>query len=209
MTQREIKQTEAYYNKNSHFWTDRKTNSFYHESQFKKLVKLWPEKGAIIDIGCAHGIHVPLFLGIGRKLKYYGVDISATFLKIATSRYPQLTFAKANIADKTSLPKKKFDGFMAAAVLMHVPHQQWDEMFENLESLSKPGSYGYVTLPVSHPNGDREVQHDTRHFTLLTDAEQKAYLKQRGWNIKASGISDGFTQEAIWRWYIVELPRKK
>jgi trans-aconitate methyltransferase len=202
---KEIEVTKRYYDKNFQIWTDKKTSSFHHEQSFTKIVSLWPQKGTIIDIGCAHGIHVPMFLGIGRYLKYYGIDISPAFLKIAKRRYPQLSFAPGDIADKSTLPKKKFDGFWAAAVLMHIPFTQWDEMFLNIESLSKSGSYGYVALPVAHPNIVPNPN-DTRHFTILNEDEQRAYIKNRGWKIKSAGVLDGFTTESVWRWYIVQLP---
>lgn len=202
---REIQETKSYYDKQFQSWTDKKTNSFHHEFAFTKLISLWPQKVTIIDIGCAHGIHVPLFLGIGRYVKYYGIDISPSFLKIAKRRYPQLPFELGNIADKETLPKKKFDGFWAAAVLMHVPFSQWDEMFSNIESLTESKAYGYVALPVAHPNAVHNPN-DTRHFTILNEEEQRAYIKNRGWKIKSAGVLDGFTTESVWRWYIVQLP---
>jgi trans-aconitate methyltransferase len=202
---REVEETKKYYNKKFQLWTEKKTNSFHHEKSFTKLVSLWPDKGTIIDIGCAHGICVPMFLGIGRKIKYFGIDISSAFLKIAQRRYPHLPFEFGDISDKTTLPKKKFDGFWAAAVLMHVPIEKWDEMFSNIEHLCKPNSYGYVALPVAHPNGNRN-EDDTRHFTILSEIEQRAYIKNRGWKIKHAGVLDGFTTESVWRWYIVQLP---
>lgn len=205
MSHKAIAATATHYNKFSRQWTDRKTHSFHHEQQFQKIVKLWPERGKIIDIGCAHGIHVPLFLGIGHTLSYFGVDISSTFLKTARRRYPQLTFLKSNVADRTSLPKRKFDGFWAAAVLMHVPLELWDTMFTNIEQIVKPGGYGYLTLPIAHPSG-KVIVDDKRHFTILSETEQREYIKRRGWKIKKSGSIDGFTSENVWRWYIVQLP---
>jgi trans-aconitate methyltransferase len=202
---REIEETKKYYNKKFQIWTDKKTNAFHHEKQFTKLVGLWPQKGRIIDIGCANGTCTPMFLGIGRHLSYHGIDNSAAFLKIAKRRYPQLPFEFGDIADKKTLPSKKFDGFWAAAVLMHIPFSQWDEMFLNLEGLCKPGSYGYVALPVAHPN-KVPADDDTRHFTILSESEQRAYMKNRGWKIKHAGTLDGFTTESVWRWYIVQLP---
>jgi 2-polyprenyl-3-methyl-5-hydroxy-6-metoxy-1,4-benzoquinol methylase len=201
----EVEATKKYYNQKFQNWTDRKTNSFHHEKPFTKLVTLWPQKGRIIDIGCAHGICVPMFLGIGQKLEYYGIDISTAFIKVAMRRYPQLPFALGNIADKQTLPKKKFDGFWAAAVLMHVPFSKWDEMFTNVESLCKPASYGYISLPIAHPS-KTPSEGDIRHFTILTEDEQRTYIKSRGWKIKHSGVLDGFTTESVWRWYIVQLP---
>ena len=198
----EVEKTRKYYDKEFLLWTNAKTNSFYHEKQFTKLIPLWPEKAKIIDVGCAHGIHAPMFLGIGRKLTYYGIDISKSFLKIAHRRYPQLTFEEGNIADSSTLPKKKFEGFFAAAVLMHVPFPHWDEMFQNIETLTKSGSYGYVALPTAHPSNSK----DMRHFTILSEEEQRRYFKSRNWKIKSMGVMDGFTIESVWRWYIVQLP---
>ncbi len=201
----EVDITKKYYDRRFQYWVDNKTDSFHHEKPFTKIVPLWPEKGTIIDIGCAHGMLVPLFLGIGHKVRYFGIDISEGFLKVARRRYPQLTFQSGNIADKTTLPKKKFEGFVACAVLMHIPFSHWDEMFTNMESLCKTGSYGYVALPIAHPNKNLNAE-DTRHFTILDEAAQKAYMKKRGWKIKHAGRLDGFTTESVWRWYIVQLP---
>lgn len=201
---KQIAVTKKYYDQKAKIWSDSKTNSFHHEEQFKKITKLWPEKGQIIDIGCASGIHVPLFLGIGRKLKYFGIDISKSFLKIATSRYPQLTFQQADISKAESLPKKKFDGFWAGAILMHIPLSEWDVMFQNIENLCRPNSFGYISLPTEHPSKDKEDD-DPRHFTLLSATEQKNYIKSKGWKIIKSGVTDGTTKNGVWQWYIVQL----
>ena len=68
--------------------------------QFRKFIKFFKKNDSILDIGCANAIHVPLFLGIGRKLKYEGIDTSYKFLKMARSRYPQLSFRYGDISNK-------------------------------------------------------------------------------------------------------------
>jgi len=201
----EIAKTKAYYNTNALHWASRKTDSFYHEQQFVKFANKLPKGAKVIDIGCAWGIHVPLFLGIGRFLRYEGIDISKSFLKLATRRYPQLSFSIANIADAATLPKKRYDGFISVAILMHVPFTLWDTAFSNIEKITKPGAIGYVTLPTEHPSGPKKDS-DARHFTLLSSDEQRAYFKKRKWKIIHSGTCDGYTVENIWRWYIVKLP---
>lgn len=206
--EKHIRDTKAYYEKNAIFWTAKKTDSFYHEKGFKKILRLLPAKSTVIDIGCAGGVHVPLFLGLGRSLRYVGMDISRAFLKIARRRYPQLTFLEGNIADRHTLPKKKFDAFFAAAVLMHVPLELWDEMFQNIENIVKSGGYGYVVLPTSHPSGDRAIN-DPRQFTILSESEQKAIFKERSWKIITTGTHHGFSVENVWCWYIVRLPNRK
>jgi trans-aconitate methyltransferase len=116
---------------------------------------------------------------MGHKLKYLGIDISKSFLKIAKSRYPQINFQQADISDKSTLPKLKFDGFWAGAVLMHVPFTKWDEMLSNIESITKKGAYGYISLPTEHPSIEI-VSEDIRHFTTLPDIEQQNIIKKAG-----------------------------
>lgn len=196
-------ETIRYYEKHADLWTARKTHSFHHEKQFRQFVSLLPKRASVIDIGCAAGIHVPLFLGIGRFLRYHGIDVSKKFLSTATQRYPQLTFTHADITDRKSLPRKKFDGFFAAAVLMHTPLQDWPCMFENIASITKPGAIGYITLPIEHPSGENATT-DPRHFTLLTPREQQKHITEHGWTILHKGTLDGFTKKGVWRWYIVQ-----
>lgn len=197
--------TRKYYDKfGDLYWTKRKTDSFYLEKQFRKISKLWPAKGVILDIGCAGGIHIPMFLGIGRHLKYHGLDSSKQFIKTASSRYPQLNFTVGSITDEKLFKAKQFSGFFANSVLMHIPIEDWDAMFSNIERMVKPGSYGYLSLPLEHPNPNPEE--DTRHFTILSEPEQKQYLKSRGYKIVTSGGFSGFNKPDIWRWYIVKLP---
>jgi SAM-dependent methyltransferase len=203
-----IAATKKYYEKNGQPWLSLKTNSFYNELPFQKLIKLLPKKGAVLDIGCAAGIHVPLFLGIGRHITYEGIDISKTFIKTAKSRYPQLPFSVANIADSASLPKpkKKYIGFFAASTLQHVPFDLWDTMFGNIESIMTKGALGFISLPTEATTDKRDPD-DTRHFTLMSSEEHLTYFKKRGYRVRARGVHDGYSKAGIWRWYIVQLPK--
>lgn len=197
--------TKEYYEKNYRIWSEKKTDSFYHEKSFIIFSSLLKDRATVVDIGCAWGIHVPLFLGIGRKLRYEGLDIANSFLKLARRRYPQLVFYLGDIADKSTLPKKKYDGFWAGSVLMHVPLEKWGQMFQNIERITKTGAIGYFSLPTEHPSGEKSDS-DSRHFTLLSGEEQRKTIKKLGWKILRSGTMDGFTKSGIWKWYIVQLP---
>ena len=88
---------------------------------------------------------------------------------------------------------------------MHIPFTLWDSMFSNIEHITKPGSFGYITLPVAHPNAIKN-ESDVRHFTILSEAEQIEYIKSRGWKIKNKGTLNGTSTADVWRYYIVQLP---
>lgn len=195
------KYIKEYYDKNAEKWTSKKTDSFHHELPFRKFEKLLKKGNRVLDIGCAYGIHVPLFLGIGRKLKYEGIDISKSMIKIAKSRYPQLPFSVADIAGYK--PKKKFDAFWASAILMHIPEDERDEVLSSLEHILKPGAVGYLTLPVIRPNPENE--NDQRHFTLYSKDEFSKLAKSRKWKILSSGNLEGSAGNLTWNWFLIKI----
>ncbi len=195
--------TKQYYEKNAQQWAQRKTDSFYQIEQFRSFLKFLKKGDRVIEIGSAHGITVPLFLGLGRKLKYEGYDISKSFLKLAKFRYPQIKFGYMDIADRKTLPKKTFNAFWASAVLMHVPYEKWDLMLSNIEKLV-PHGYGYITLPEMRPSP--ETEEDQRHFNYFTPKDLKKVVAPRKWKVLKSGKLPDPRKNYIWNWFIVKLP---
>ena len=196
---------KEYYDKNAELWSASKTNSFYQEEPFRKFVKYLKMGNSVLDIGCSHGVHVPLFLGIGRDLKYEGLDISKKFLSISISRYPQLKFIYGDISDKKTLPNKKYDAFWAAMVLMHIPEENWSAMLDNLERLVKNGGIGYLTLPKERPYPESKI--DRRHFNLFDNKKFLRIAKERKWKILNSGKLLSSNKKTEWLWYIIRLPK--
>jgi len=193
-----------FYNKNADDWVVRKAYSFYSEKQFRKFVKYFKSGSLIVDIGCAAGRDIPLFLGIGRKLKYEGLDIWKIFIHMARARYPQLKFYISNILDRKTLPKTKYDGFWAAASMQHIPEKEWDSMLDNIQYVMKKEAIGYFTLPEDRPHKKDKI--DLRHFTILNEKNLKAILESHGWKIILKGFLPPTRRTTVWRWYIVRLP---
>ncbi len=200
--------TRHYYEKSATAWMQRHSNPFHSEKQFTAFAALLPKGATVLDIGCAAGIHVPMFLGLGRHLSYTGIDISQAFLKAARRRYPQLPFLLGDISDPSTLPKQKFHGFWASSVFMHLPREDWPTLGSTINSIMRPGALGYLCLPESHPGGAKSAD-DPRHFTVFEPKEERAILRSFGWKIRKSGRLDGSRPGSYWRWYIVELPSKK
>lgn len=195
--------TRTYYEKHADKWTAEKVNSFHHEKQFSTFLKLARKNALVLDIGCSWGIHVPLFLGMGHSLRYEGMDASVAFLKIARRRFPLHHFFRGDISKPSSL-RKKYAGFWAAAVLMHLKPKDIDRTLATIEQHATKGAVMYVTLPTERPNLATGV--DRREFTILTPREQRALFTSRGWNIVQHGVIDGTTKKKIWHWYLLRLP---
>lgn len=199
----EVSKTKTVYNALANIWSKGSTDSFFHEKQFKIFEGKLKKGDRVADIGCANGIHAPLFLGIGNKLKYEGFDFSKSMLKIATSRYPNLKFYYLDISDKKTLPNKKYAAFWASAVLMHVPINKWESMFTNIELMHKSKSIGYITIPEQKPH--TRSDRDQRHFTVMSGKVFSEYIKARGWKIIKTGSMVG-ANDVPWNWFIAQLP---
>ena len=195
--------TTHVYNRIAERWMATKNNSFFHQPQFERWLRFFHPRDKILDIGCAGGVHVPLFLGLGRKLRYEGIDSSRAMLAIARRRYPQLTFHLGDISQGTVLPRQHYAGFWAAAVLMHIPPSQWPQLFTNLKRLVRPGGVGYITLPDRFP----VVDEAGRYFSRWTRKQVRAMLKAERCQLLADGDLGSRAPGHHWRWYLIRLPR--
>ena len=194
---------KKYYDDHGKEWSESRVNPFFHENTFKKFLQYTESGDNILDIGSANGIHLPLFLGLGYKLNYEGIDISETLISIAQSRYPRESFLLGDILDRTTLPSRRYDGFWCSAVLMHVPKNLHKQMIENIQSLLKPGAYGYITLPERRT---KELEpNDNRHFELFTQDEVVELFESHNWKLIDKGVLDDSPRN-LWNWYIVQLP---
>ena len=193
------KQNKKYYDDNAENWTKEKTNSFFHEKRFPLFRSMLEKGNNVIDIGCAWGIHVPLFMGMGSDLHYTGLDFSKKMISIAKRRFPNQTFVNGDITAKATLPHKKYDAFWMGAILMHIPPQDWSTVFLNLNTLTKSGAIGYISFPFLP--GD--AQQDARHFTFLSKKEFKDEVIKHGWKVVRSGKINGSARH-FWNWFIIK-----
>lgn len=200
------KQHQIFYDNISEEWSRTKSFSFYAMDSFKAFEALCKKGWSILELGCGYARDVPLFLGIGNKLKYEGTDISPKMLKIARERYPQLKFFPSNILEKKTLPAKTYDGFWAAALFQHIPLEHWDALLTNVQSIMKPGALGYFSMPIDRPVPPSPE--DPRHFTVMTQDQIKAILARHGWQIKKEGLLDSTQKTSRWYWFVVQLPKK-
>ena len=200
---KEIKRNLNYYNKYAESWVNRAKDPFSLEKQFIKFCNYFKKGEKVIDIGCAAGIHVPMFLGLGRKLQYEGLDISKELISIAKRRYPQLKFHIANLVDTKSLPTQKYAGFWAVAVLMHIPEEDWNKMLYNISKICKPKAIGFILVPKKRPV--TKSKKDNRFFTYWDKQKLGKVLHKVNWKIIQSGKRHT-TNLGDWSWHIVRLP---
>lgn len=180
------KETIEWYNKNAQYYAKRIQNLVNYEvlkkfvSKLKKANNYIPK---VLDAGCAAGRDSKIFKDLG--LEVVGLDISEGLLKIAKSKYPEITFIQG---DFRNLPfeKESFDGIWCSASLLH-----FEKLSDVLKSLKefyrvlRSKGVLYVSVKKKLGEKDSEVVIDSlsnapRFFHWFTEGEVISLLKKVG-----------------------------
>lgn len=108
-----------------------------------ELVTRLPQKGSVLDVGCAGGMKTNYLKEKGCQVE--GIDFSPEMIRIAKENYPELTFSVMDVFDLDDYDKK-FDGIFAQAVLLHVPKSRIIEALEKLRARLNVGGYLYIAV---------------------------------------------------------------
>jgi SAM-dependent methyltransferase len=103
--------------------------------------------GVTADIGCGSGREVAWLDGNGFLAQ--GFDASDGLLAEARSRYPQLTFAHAELPDLKGIAVNTFDNVLCETVIMHLERPQVAPSVRRMLDLVKPGGIFYLSWRVT------------------------------------------------------------
>ncbi|MBI4059313.1 class I SAM-dependent methyltransferase [Candidatus Microgenomates bacterium] len=174
------RQTIEYYDREAENWVAThggpEGESYWKEEldRFNGLLA----SGKILEIGSGAGKEAELFLLQGYD--YTGIDASESLLNIARKRNPQAKLIYKRV-EELDFPDSSFDGFWAAASLLHIPKSQIREVLVNLRRQIKLGGVGFISLK----EGDgEEIEMETgRHFSYYQPDEFRDFLKGSGWEV--------------------------
>jgi len=116
----------------------------------------------ILDLGCGNGRFIEV---VGKKVDYYGVDVSERLIEIAKKRYPD---GKFFISQPLNLPFENnfFDKVFCLAVLHHIPSSKFRKVFlREIKRVLKPG--GQVILAVWDLRENPKARRLLFKYTLL------------------------------------------
>ncbi len=163
------------YQRIAKIWTQRnRKHPDYWQKQFTNFQNLLPT-GQILDVGCGPGRDAEFFLGAGYK--YVGIDISSELLAEATQHFPQATFQEMSMYE-LDFPDHSFDGFWAAASLLHIPKDRLSKVLEGIARVVKSGGIGFIAVKAGEGESfvtDAETRTE-RFFAFYGDDEFRKYL---------------------------------
>jgi SAM-dependent methyltransferase len=110
--------------------------------------------GATADIGCGSGREVAWLDANGFPAA--GFDASEGLLAEARRRYPNLTFAHAELPDLRSIAAGSFDNVLCETVIMHLDRALIAPSVRRLLELVKPGGIFYLSWRVTDGADSRD-----------------------------------------------------
>ncbi len=123
----------AYSKRNfDHFWID--------EFEFFRSII---DGSKVIDLGCGAGRDASVFVEKG--FDYTGIDFSEGMLSVARRRVPNGRFEQMDFS-KMKFPDDTFDGFWAAASLLHIPKKEIDRVLQEVKRIVKSGGVGFISV---------------------------------------------------------------
>ncbi|MHB8362050.1 MAG: class I SAM-dependent methyltransferase [Patescibacteria group bacterium] len=178
------KTTLLTYNKIAHEWcTDHSSQTFNQKDMlfFKSL--LLPAK-KIIEIGSGGGRDS---LELSGTYDYIGIDISRELIKEAKKTNPSAIFLNQSVYN-IEFPENLFDGFWAAASLLHIPKRKIGIALGNIHKIVKNEGIGLISI--KQGTGEKMVGKkmksgyiSQRFFSFYKKQEFTDLLQQSGFEV--------------------------
>lgn len=174
--------TKDTYNKIAENWAGKHNTRDFWKKEFEAFARLLPA-GRVLDVGCGAGRDYQLFGENGYD--YTGVDYSKNLLAVARAEWPDAKFTEADMLDLPFLDHE-FDGFWAAASLLHIPKEQIGEALGELKRVVKKGGVGFISLKKGEGERvviDEDDKGDRRFFAYWQREEFQNVLEKCGFQV--------------------------
>ncbi|HEY4520564.1 MAG TPA: methyltransferase domain-containing protein [Candidatus Paceibacterota bacterium] len=173
--------------------------------EFKIYKTLLPGK-KILDVGCGSGRDAVLFTQ--NKFDYTGIDGSSGMLAVAKAKAPKAKFIKSSFNSLNRF--KNYDGFWAAASLLHIPKVEIKSVLISLGKTIKPTGAGFISMKPKEGNVDESFVQDQRYdglgrfFAYYTPTEFKEILNDCGFEVIKSTKKLEMPDNKVWLCFFVK-----
>ena len=161
--------TLDYYNKNSEEYFN-STLNVDMTNTYKEFLKLVPEGGKILDLGCGSGRDSMNFIKLGYEVT--SVDGSKELAKKASALLGNEVIAST--FEELEL-KEKFHGIWACASLLHIKREDLKTVLNNLYNNLEDNGVFYMSFKY----GEKEYVDDkNRYFNCFTDESIISFINE-------------------------------
>ena len=144
------------------------------------------------------------------KYKYTGTDASQSMLDIARKNVPNGEFKVMDFYN-LDFPEKSFDGFWAAASLLHVPKNEIPEVLKGIKRIIKDNGIGFISLKLKDSLDEGVIKENKRdisterYFSFYADGEFNKILEKTGFKvIEETRVQENDERKQMWLCYFVK-----
>lgn len=197
------------YNQSASAWASaHQSQEFYWGEEIKERFQAYLAPGkSLVEIGCGGLRDANHFLL--DNYTYAGTDASVGMIQESQRQFPQV---RLEVADILNWPAhlRGFDGFWAAACLLHLEKHQMATALENIVEACQPKAVGFISLKGELSGGPATgMQHDqygSRWFTYWSRQTFDEVLHQFGIQVLHFKHITA-SPKTHWHCYIVQLPQ--
>ncbi|MBI2624263.1 class I SAM-dependent methyltransferase [Candidatus Parcubacteria bacterium] len=174
--------------------------------EFKAFQKIISGR-KVIDIGCGAGRDATLFTK--SRLDYTGIDASRGMLSVARKRARAGKFILMSFYD-LKFPAQTFDGFWAAASLLHIPKRRIGKVLRGIQKILKPHGIGFIRIKEKARLEEGLLREEKwggieRYFAFYTQTEFAGVLQRNGLRvIKSYTKRENDPNQTKWLCYFVK-----
>ena len=179
------RETLAAYQRIAHERAQQRNDPQWCGAAFQHFTRTLPG-GRILDVGCGHGQNASIFTTYGYR--YTGIDISPAMLTLARQYEPRAMFTRMNM-HQLGFSNACFDGFWAAASLLHIPKSQVTRPLKEIKRVVRHKGIGFICLR----EGDTEemvtknLRGDNRFYAFYRQEEFFRILTENGFEVIGAG----------------------
>ena len=194
------------YNKIAEEFHSRNSVSIYLK-EYEIFESLVGKGSKILEIGCGTGRDAKELVKLG--FDYVGIDASEGMLKAAKSN---VKAGKFEVGDfyKLNFPSDTFDGFWAAASLLHVPKGEIDKVILEIRRVIKRDGVGFISVKQKSTIDEGIIKESRgggieRYFSFYVKNELKDILERNGFSVlNITKMEDYSRDHTIWICYFVK-----
>jgi ubiquinone/menaquinone biosynthesis C-methylase UbiE len=153
--------------------------------EYDIFFNLLPEGNSVLEIGCGIGRDAVKLI---EKYKYTGTDASQSMLNIAKKNVLNGEFRVMDFYN-LDFPEKSFDGFWAAASLLHVPKNEISEVLKGIKRVVKDSGVGFISLKLKDSLDEGVIKENKqgipteRYFSFYSEGEFNQILEKSGFQV--------------------------
>jgi trans-aconitate methyltransferase len=163
---------------------------------FQTLEGFVGQPKTLLDIGCGNGHTLAYFSDRWPETVYCGLDVSATAIRIAEHKLPQVLFRTGDFAT-AALPFEPFDIILAMGVMEHI--FDLESALRRVHSLMNRDSAFYLEVPNNLGDGEEGFRESGEQEEWhLTHESWEKELRKAGFAIPVALQGDRPSFEFVW-----------